>query len=213
MELISLFFLSFGVGFSGAMMPGPLLAVGIAETPHNGWVTGPIISVGHAVAEIGVVVVLSLGLVTIADNSLAPSVIGIVGGVALLWMGASMAYGILRGSVSYETNSSVQTAHHRLAGKGITATLSNPYWFVWWATTGLAFVTKSLEFGAVGPVVFYFGHIMSDFVWYSVVSILLWKGKKLIVGTGLKVLILLCAAFLLWLGVSFIIDSINGLSL
>jgi len=210
MELLSLFLLSFGVGFSGAMMPGPLLVVGIAETPRSGWRTGPITSLGHAVAEIGVVVVLSLGLVAVADHPIIPRLIGILGGAMLLLMGFSMAWDTIRGRVAYDTENQQPTAGHKLAVKGFTATLSNPYWFVWWATTGLAFITKSIKFGAVGPVVFYFGHIMSDFVWYSTVSLLLWKGKRLIMGTGLKVLILICAAFLLWLGVTFIIDGARG---
>ncbi len=210
MELVSLFFLSFGVGFSGAMMPGPLLAVGIAETPNHGWQTGPVISIGHALAEIAVVVVLSLGLVAITDNSIVPKIIGIVGGAALVLMGLSMGYDTLKGKVTYQSTTQQRQSHHRLAGKGITATLSNPYWFVWWATTGLAFVMKSVKLGAIGPVVFYFGHIMSDFVWYSFVSMLLWKGKRLIVGKTLKALILICAAFLLWLGVTFIIDGARG---
>ncbi len=211
MELLSLFFLSFGVGFSGAMMPGPLLVVDIAETPQHGWQTGPIISVGHAIAEIAVVVILSLGLVAFTDDSILPHIIGIVGGAALILMGAMMGYDITKNRISYSVSQQEKKSNHRLAAKGITATLSNPYWFVWWATTGLAFVMKSVKLGMVGPVVFYFGHIMSDFVWYSVVSMLLWKGKKLIVGVGFKILILSCSLFLLWLGFSFITDGIAGL--
>ncbi|MBD3333469.1 lysine transporter LysE [candidate division GN15 bacterium] len=213
MELISLFFLSFGVGFSGAMMPGPLLAVGIAETPRHGWQTGPVISIGHAIAEIGVVVLLALGVAAVAQHPTVTSTISIVGGVALVLMGATMAIDILRGRVNYDSQADKPKGGHRLLmGKGITASLSNPYWFVWWATTGLAFVTKSLEFGFIGPIVFYFGHIMSDFVWFSLVSALLWQGKRLIMGTGLKVLILACAAFLVFLGISFFIDGITEIS-
>ncbi len=211
MELISLFFLSFGVGFSGAMMPGPLLAVDIAETPRHGWQTGPIISIGHAIAEIAVVIALALGFVALKENESLSRGISIVGGSALIIMGLFMGYNTLRKRITYEAeNEGHRPAQHRLAGKGIAATLSNPYWFVWWATTGLAFVVKSVKFGAVGPVVFYFGHIMSDFVWYTVVSVLLWQGKRLIMGKGLKILILCCAAFLLFLGTSFIVDGLSG---
>ncbi len=210
MELISLFLLAFGVGFSGAMMPGPLLAVGIAETPRHGWQTGPIISVGHAVAEIFIVLVLALGFVALDENQTLARVIAIVGGGALLIMGGKMALDALKDRIAYGGETSERGSRRRLAAKGIAASISNPYWFVWWATTGLALVVKSLEVGRFGPVVFYFGHIMSDFVWYTVVSVLLWRGKNLIVGKGLKILILLCAAFLLYLGVSFILDGING---
>ena len=51
MELAALFFDSFIIGFSGALMPGPVLAVGIAETPKHGWQTGPVLIIGHAVAD------------------------------------------------------------------------------------------------------------------------------------------------------------------
>ncbi len=211
MELVALFINSFIVGFSGALMPGPLLAVGIAETPRHGWKTGPIISMGHAVAEVGVVVLLALGLAAITDRSpLVTDIISVVGGVALILMGTTMARDIWRGRVDYEGGKeAVRSGNRRLAGRGITASLSNPYWFVWWATTGLAFVVRSLEFGWIGPVVFYFGHVMSDFVWYSLVSVLLWQGRRLLIGKGLKALILLCAVFLMWLGVTFILDGVG----
>lgn len=210
MELFLIFFNSFVVGFSGAMMPGPLLAVGIAETPHHGWRTGPIISAGHAVAEIGVVVVLALGLATVAENSMVTTVIGVVGGVALILMGVSMGYDTLRSRVQYDSPETHAKSGQRLAGQGITATLSNPYWFVWWGTTGLVFLVKSVKFGLIGPVLFYFGHILSDFVWYTAVSVIIWKGKRLLVGRGLKALILACALFLVYLGGSFIIDGVRG---
>lgn len=208
MELLLLFFNSFVVGFSGAMMPGPLLAVGVAETPRHGWQTGPIISIGHAIAEIFVVVVLSLGLAALAQSRIVTSIIGIVGGAALILMGISMGYDILKRKVNYEIVQQEKKSSHKLAGKGITATLSNPFWFVWWGTTGLAFLVKSLKFGFIGPVVFYFGHILSDFVWYSVVSVLIWMGKTLIMGRGMQILILACSVFLVYLGITFIVDGI-----
>jgi threonine/homoserine/homoserine lactone efflux protein len=210
MELLALFSNSFVVGFSGAMMPGPLLTVDIAETPRSGWATGPVISIGHAIAEIMVVLLLSLGVVALAENGLATAVIGLAGGLALILMGGSMAWEILAGRVVYNyTENRPATRHRVLIGKGITATLSNPYWFVWWGTTGLAFVVKSVKFGFAGPLVFYFGHILSDFVWYTVISVVLWRGKKLLIGSGLKILILACAAFLLYLGTTFIIDALT----
>lgn len=212
MGLFLIFFNSFVVGFSGAMMPGPLLAVGIAETPRHGWQTGSIISIGHAIAEIFVVVILSLGLVAFANNIVVAAVIGIIGGVALILMGISMGYDIIKNKVNYNSLSEEKKSNHKLAGKGITATLSNPYWFVWWATTGLAFLVKSLKFGAVGPVVFYFGHILSDFVWYSAVTLLLWTGKKMVMGKGLKILISVCALFLIYLGISFISDGVGKIN-
>jgi threonine/homoserine/homoserine lactone efflux protein len=210
MELVALFLNSFLIGFSGAMMPGPLLAVDIAETPRHGWKAGPLLCIGHAVAEIGVVVVLAFGIAALSSNPIVTRGIGVVGGAALLLMGGSMAYETLAQRISYEVTASDQPAGFRLAGKGITASLSNPYWFIWWVTVGLALMVQAQEYGIIGPIVFYFGHILSDFVWYTFVSVLLWKGRKLIMGPGLKVLLLCCAAFLLYLGGVFIYDGWTG---
>lgn len=210
MGLALLFFDSFIIGFSGAMMPGPLLAVGIAETPRSGWRTGPIISVGHAIAEIAVVALLALGVAAIADQPIVTRTIAIVGGIALILMGLSMIYDTLKKRVSYEGGADNPHSHHKLAGKGITATLSNPYWFIWWATVGLALLVKSQAYGWIGPIVVYFGHILSDFVWYTLVSIVLWSGSRLIVGRALTTLLLGCAVFLLYLGGSFIYDGLTN---
>jgi len=210
MELPALFLTSFIVGFSGAMVPGPLLTVTVAETPRKGGFTGPILSGGHAIAEIAVVIVLSLGLVALADNEAIRRGIAIVGGGMLILMGAGMIYDVIR----YKTGEAAETKTAKKSGRlvfdGIVASLSNPYWFVWWATTGSAFIVKSLKHGAVGPAVFYFGHILSDFAWYSFVSFIIWKGRKLVTGYGYKILLALCALFLLYLGGSFIYDGLIG---
>jgi len=211
MDLSWIFLNSFVVGFSGAMMPGPLLAVGISETPKHGWRTGPVITVGHAIAEVGVVIVLMLGVVAVAQNSAVTKVISIVGGVALLLMGIMMIWDTLKSRVKYDTARVTEKGNQRLlAGKGITATLSNPYWWVWWGTVGLALLVQSQQAGLKGPVVFYFGHIMSDLVWYSAVSLILWQGRKMLIGSGLKVLLCLCALFLIYLGAKFLIGGITA---
>ena len=213
MDLGWVFFNSFLVGFSGAMMPGPLLVVGISETPRHGWRTGLIISVGHAIAEIGVVLVLMLGIATFAKDEVVSQVIGIVGGTALILMGLAMGRDILKNRVSYDSIDSSQKSSRRLlAGKGISATLSNPFWFVWWGTVGLSLLVDSQRLGIEGPIVFYFGHILSDFVWYTAVSVILWSGRKLFVGKVLKSLILACAVFLIYLGITFLITGLSSLT-
>ncbi len=211
MELLSLFVTSFIVGFSGAIMPGPLLVVDIAETPSKGFRTGPIITAGHAIAEIAVVVLLSLGLAALVnENKTIGHAIGIVGGGMLIFMGLGMVYNLIKAKINTAMTDSRAKKSGRLVVEGIIASISNPYWFVWWATTGSAFLIKSLKHGAAGPTTFYFGHILSDLVWYSLISFLVWKGRKLMAGTGYKLLIAVCALFLLYLGGLFIHDGITG---
>jgi len=193
------------------MMPGPLLVVGISETPRHGWRTGLIISVGHAIAEIGVVLVLVMGIAAFAKDEVVTQVIAIVGGAALILMGMVMGWDILKNRVSYNSiDSAPKSSQRLLAVKGISATLSNPFWFVWWGTVGLSLLVDSQRLGIKGPIVFYFGHILSDFVWYTAVSIILWSGRKLFVGKVLKSLILACAAFLIYLGITFLITGLTS---
>ena len=129
----------------------------------------------------------------------------------LILMGVGMIYDLLKARPKTAKGATEARGAGRLVFDGVLTSLSNPYWFIWWATTGSAFLLKSLKHGSVvGPTVFYFGHILSDLVWYSFVSILIWKGRKLIVGTGYKILIGVCALFLLYLGVVFIRDGITG---
>jgi threonine/homoserine/homoserine lactone efflux protein len=210
MDLITLFITAFIVGFSGALMPGPLLAVTIAESPNKGVRTGPILVGGHAIAELAVIILLSLGLSTLAGNKTVASIIGVVGGAMLIFMGIGMLYDLYRARIKADSSESRQKSYKRLVLDGIITSLSNPYWYVWWATTGSAFLIKAMDNGVVGPPVFYVGHILSDFVWYTLVSILIWNGRKLIIGTGYKVLITLCALFLLYLGATFIHDGLTG---
>ncbi len=210
MELLTLFITSFIVGFSGAMMPGPLLAVGVAEAPRKGAITGPIITGGHAIAELAVVIILSLGLAAIAENRLVANGIAIIGGAMLIFMGVGMLYELIMNKIEMNQDPAAAKKSRRLVFDGIVTSLSNPYWFVWWATTGSAFLVKSLDHGAVGPAVFYVGHILSDLVWYSLVAWLVWKGRKLMVGRGYKLLIGLCGLFLIYLGGSFIYSGVAG---
>jgi len=60
LELIGIFFSSMGIGFSGALMPGPMLSVTIAESYKKGFWAGPLIVLGHAIPEFVLMVLFSL---------------------------------------------------------------------------------------------------------------------------------------------------------
>ncbi|MEZ5357952.1 MAG: LysE family transporter [Candidatus Zixiibacteriota bacterium] len=208
MSLLMLFLTSFGIGFSGALMPGPLLTVNIAEATRKGFWTGPILVVGHAIAELAVVIALAVGLLQLLNSDTAFKIIGLAGGLALVLMGAMMLHDLIRKKITFD-DSKPGSGSGLLIGKGITASLSNPYWFVWWATVGSALMSKSLSHGYSGPVVFYIGHILSDLVWYSLVSFLIAAGKKLLAGKPYVIILSLCALFLLYMGVTFIVDALK----
>ena len=215
MTLFEIFGNSFLVGLTGALMPGPLLVVALARAPANGPKTGPALTLGHGIVELITVVILAFGLAALVkDQPMIARVIAVVGGTALLLMAVMMFFEIRRGrglpsdSGAAGLKSTVCTA--RLVGDGALATISNPYWFVWWATIGSALIVTSLNYGAVGPPVVFVGHILSDLVWYSFVAGVIWQGKRILSGRRYRALIGVCALFLLWLGGWFIYSGLTG---
>jgi len=59
------------------------------------------------------------------------------------------------------------------------ASLSNPYWTLWWATIGLGYLAAAMKFGLKGVVVFFWGHILADYTWYALISVGITRGKRL----------------------------------
>jgi len=57
-----LFLTDFAVGLSGAMMPGPISTITLAQSVKRGVRAGPLITTGHALMEGLLVVALAFGL-------------------------------------------------------------------------------------------------------------------------------------------------------
>ena len=79
MELAVIFSTAFVMGFSGAMMPGPLLTVTISETARRGFVAGPLIVLGHAILEFALILALVGGLATFLGKTGMSSIIAVLG--------------------------------------------------------------------------------------------------------------------------------------
>ena len=59
MTLVVIFFSSFMIALSGALMPGPLLTVTISEATRRGTVAGPLMILGHGILELALVLRLA----------------------------------------------------------------------------------------------------------------------------------------------------------
>lgn len=208
-SLFAVFFGSFVIGFSGAMMPGPMLTVTIHEAARRGFWAGPLVVLGHAVLELTVVVALVLGLGTLVREPLFLGVVGLVGGAVLLWM----AWGMLRGlpSLTLALEAGGGPAGGPVVG-GVVTSVTNPYFTLWWATVGLSYITLTAGTGWVGPTVFYTGHILSDLVWYSLVSAILHFGRKFLSDRAYRGLVGACALLLVGFGALFVRSGVRALS-
>ena len=211
-KLAAIFATSLFVGFSGALMPGPLLTVVISRSAQRGFWEGPTLVLGHAIAEFLIVAGLAAGLSRLLRQNLVAGLIGILGGAFLLWMGFDIARSAWWGTVSLEQATGAE-AGLQLGPifTGAVVSISNPYWVLWWATVGASYVALSLGRGPLGLTSFYFGHILSDLSWYSLVALLIAKGKALLSQPVYRLILLVCGLFLIALSFYFIYSGIKFL--
>ncbi len=223
MEIYAIFTTSLIVGFSGAIMPGPLLTVTIGESARRGFMAGPLIVAGHAILELALILALAGGLSALLTAGRVSHIIAVLGGTFLLYMGAGMTRDALAGKISLKTagqpgedgkagESSCSLANGgRIAPKrmhpvlaGILVSISNPYWSLWWATIGLGYITFSLQRGAPGLASFFTGHILADLAWYSLIAAVVAGGRKFLSDRIYSGIIAACGVFLLGLGGYFL---------
>ena len=205
MFLWGIFISAFIIGFSGALMPGPMLGITINGSLKKGWKAGPLIVLGHGILEIILVITMTFGLKDLFANKTVAGVIGLIGGAFLAWMGYGMIKSGIGKSVSLESQRTDNgTEMGNLVLTGIIVSATNPYFILWWASTGVESVRQSYVFGLFGVLVFFIGHILSDFVWYSAISIAFSGGKKLISDTVYSWIVILLGLFLVAFSIYFI---------
>jgi threonine/homoserine/homoserine lactone efflux protein len=96
-----------------------------------------------------------------------------------------------------------------LVPAGVLASVANPYWIIWWATIGMAYIDKALVHGAAGVGSFFTAHILSDFAWLSLVAFGLVTGRRLMSTPVYRGILMVCGAFLIGLGVWFIYSGVS----
>ena len=81
---------------------------------------------------------------------------------------------------------------------GAVFSVTNPFWSLWWVTVGATFMAEShsLGLGALGIAAFYLGHILSDYSWFSLVSLAVASGRRVMSRSVYKGVVLVCGLFL-----------------
>jgi threonine/homoserine/homoserine lactone efflux protein len=205
--LAVIFFTSFVVALSGAVMPGPVLALTISSVAQRGFRAAPLIIAGHALLELALVIALVFGLSRFIDSDFIASIIGIVGGSVLIGIGAMT---VIKGRKNVNPLSSpptYATRDHMLVVSGVVTSLSNPFWFLWWATVGLVYLLWSLKLGAAGVVTFFAGHTLGDFGLYALVGLVIVKGMRFINDSVYRWILIVCGVMLVGLGMYFLVSG------
>jgi threonine/homoserine/homoserine lactone efflux protein len=199
---------SFGVGLSGALVPGPMLTVTISDSVKKGFKAGPLIILGHLITELAIMLAILAGLGWIIGSQTAVFIIGTFGGLVLIFMG----YNISKPDkiLSDIEKEEYGTQKYGSVMGGIITSLSNPFFYIWWATIGCTFMFKGLELaGIVGLLGFIIGHWSADLSWFSTISFFSSRGSKVMADRTYKVVMMICGVFLVLLGFYFILSQIN----
>ncbi len=200
MTLWSIAAMSFVVGLSGALMPGPLLTLTISEAARRGPQVGLILALGHALLEAVVVALMFLGLAEFAQKTGVFGTVALLGGGMLVWMGLGMLRSLPRLTVAVAAGSG-SGLHPLLAGALVS--LANPYFILWWATVGMSYLFVANEAGTAGVMVFYLFHILSDLVWYSFVGGAVGAGRRFLSDRIYRWLVGSCASLICTFGIYF----------
>ncbi len=193
---------------SGALAPGPLFFVTLSQGAKSGTKSGLMFSVAHSLIEFALVMLLALGLLSVASEPAVRLAVGVAGGVALLIFGAMQ----IRSSFSNKADETKpkQMTSRKLLLIGLAFTGLNPYFIIWWLTIGANLILLSLEFGGLLGVVFmYVCHVWVDYAWLTLIANFAKRGAKILRLKWYRILMAVFGAVLIYFGLTFLIDSIG----
>lgn len=194
---LGLFLLSAaGISLSGVMLPGPLTAATITKG-YRDKNAGISIALGHAVIELPLMALIYFGFAHFFASPEAKKIIGLAGGLMLIFMGA-MVFRV--------TGKAVGEAPDLPYGSFITGVImtgANPYFFLWWATIGVALIATAAEFGIWALLLFAVVHWSCDLVWEQLVSMSVFKTRHLWTQKVQRTVFGICALVLVGFGVWF----------
>lgn len=182
-------------------MPGPVFAATLSKG-YESRLAGVGIALGHGMVEIPLVAGIYLGFARFFDFELVKAILGVVGGLLLVYMGVSM-FGRWR-EISEE-------GHNISRGSiiaGFLTTFSNPYFFVWWTTIGASLMVKAIAFGLAGILLFVLVHWLCDLGWCSIVSWTVYRSKRLWSRKLHRFLFGLSGAILIGFGAWFVFSTV-----
>jgi len=125
-------------------------------------------------------------------------------------MGLGMIVNAARDRVKIETQGGAGSGNMVVSGFVISA--MNPYFLLWWTVIGLNFLLQAYKaYGVPGILLYYVGHVATDFIWYGFVSIVIGKTRRFIKDGTYRVIIAVLGGVLVYFGATFFINALSGI--
>ena len=200
MEFITDFYLFLAsvvlISLSGVMMPGPLFAVTI-EKASKRKNAGLLISAGHGIVEFPLMFLIYYGLTQFVIPDIVQITVGLIGGLLMMYMGVQTFRN--RKKTSEKTESPKQDS----LIAGIWTTAANAGFILWWLTIGTTLIMNAKIFGLLGFSVFAVTHWLCDFLWYTVVAVVIFKSRRFWTERVHQAIFIFCFAVLVGFGAWF----------
>ena len=193
------------ISLTGVLAPGPVTALTMGRGSRSPF-AGIWISLGHGAVEIPLMVLLLLGFSAFLKIRLVTGLIGLLGGLFLLYLGIGMFREMKRAEVPSAQNM------RKPFVSGMLLSIGNPYFLLWWAIVGLKLIERSRVYGMIGFVLFAVVHWMCDLVWLFVLSLLSYRGKRFYGGRFQRLVFAVCGVALLFFSGRFIFDAVRTLA-
>ena len=203
---------AFAISLTGAMSPGPLTTLSITEGARRGSRAGWWLSAGHGLIGGALVGAIGLGLGSTLRQPVVGAVIGVGGGLFLLWMGWSLVGGAWRRQLSLQaaaTSAAPRVTRMGLMPAGVALSLSNPFWSLWWASVGAGMILTALEWGVLGLVLFYLVHWITDLLWLGLMSFLTASGRGLMTERTYRGMLIVCGLLLTGFSAYFVVSGLR----
>lgn len=193
------------ISLSGVLAPGPVTAATIAAGTRFRH-AGALIALGHGAVELPLMLAITLGAGVLLKSPAFQTTAGVAGGIVLLAMGGMMLWSLRKPQGA--------TAKAPASGPlwtGIILTAANPYFFIWWATVGLAIAVQAVELGILAFILFALVHWLCDLFWLEVISFTSNRGSYLLGASAQRVMLALCGVTMLIFGGWFLHDAAQRL--
>ena len=152
-------------------MPGPLFAVTLKKATKSKS-AGALIAVGHGIVEFPLMFLIFFVLSQFDIPTIVQVAVGLVGGLLMIFMGVQA----FRNRHKQEETTVSLKRDSVLAGAWTTA--ANAGFILWWLTIGTTLILNAKLFGLVGFSVFAGVHWLTDFSWYTIVALLIFKSQR-----------------------------------
>jgi len=207
MDLLNLIVTVVLVTASGVLAPGPLFFATITHGTKSGAKGGLAFAIAHTLIEFPLVILLAIGLLTIANEPLVKPITAVAGGLTLLIFGTLQIRDTLASKSGQPSSKGIASRNPLLLGLVFTGL--NPYFITWWLTVGAKLILDSFAFASLsGVTIMFVSHIWMDYAWLTTIAHLAKIGTNIIGTKGYKILVLMFRAVLIYFGLTFLISTL-----